>query len=124
MKRILAVAILVPEFVCAQSLYQVWNVANLFSGILIVVSFIFFFGGFALYIARLGRTYRSEGIDLMQWGVSFLFVFLVLSTISRWTLLYPWAIPWVFALLIIGLFMVYILPELIAGGGEKKKEHD
>lgn len=126
MKKICALIAFTPSLAFAQTFYQAWNVLNLFAGVLLAASLVFFGGGFVLYLARLGRTYRSEGLDLMQWGVSMLFVFLVISTISRWLLLYPWAFPWAAAMFIFVFFLVYIAPHLLDGGGEghdeKKKE--
>ena len=35
-------------------------------------------GGFSLYMVRLGTEHRKEGIKIMEWGVVFLFVDVVL----------------------------------------------
>ena len=114
MRLFTLIALLIaPAFVHAQTVFQAWNVLNLFTGILLAISMVFFGGGFALYLARLGRTYRSEGLNIMQWGVSTLFVFVVLSTISRWWLLHPDAFPWVFALIITGVILFVILPATL-----------
>ena len=112
-----------PAFVHAQTVFQAWNILNLFTGILLAISMVFFGGGFVLYLARLGRTYRSEGLNIMQWGVSTLFVFVVLSTISRWWLLHPDAFPWVFAFIIIGVILFVILPLLAPAEKKDDKKH-
>lgn len=115
-------AFLVPLSAHAQVVYQMGNIFALFAGVLVAASFVFFGGGFVLYLARLGRPYRDEGLNLMQWGVAFMFVFIVCALLSRWWLLYPDAFPWVFAVVFLGFCLFYILPEFIGSGEEKKEE--
>ena len=45
---------------------------------------VIFTGGFTLYIVRLGTERRQAGIDLMRWGISTLFVVVIMIYIARW----------------------------------------
>ena len=48
------------------------------------ISTITFIGGFGLYIVRLGTEHRREGIVIMSWGVTTLFVVVILAFILKW----------------------------------------
>ena len=52
---------------------------NLFIGLMLTVSILLFIGGFATYLVRLGTwpTYRTQAVEIMMWGVSVLFVLVV-----------------------------------------------
>lgn len=47
------------------------------------VSVLLFFWGLGLYFIRLGNEYRSTGIHIMQWGVTVLFVVMLLGAALR-----------------------------------------
>ena len=48
------------------------------------VSILAFVGGFVLYIIRLGTDRRREGLIIMEWGVTMLFVVVILIFILNW----------------------------------------
>ena len=50
-------------------------------GIIGAVSFITFFFGFMVYLARMGQEYRLEGIVIMEWGFVMLFGVVLLGGI-------------------------------------------
>ncbi len=64
---------------------QVLAFFNLFAGILLTLSIIFFFGGFVMYLVRLGTwpTYREEAVELMKWGVTILFTLIVILGLQQ-----------------------------------------
>ena len=64
---------------------QVLAVFNLFAGVILTLSLVLFLGGFIVYLVRLGTwpTYREEAIHIMQWGVSILFVLIVVLGIQQ-----------------------------------------
>lgn len=113
---------LFPVVTQAQAVYQLGNIFALFAGVLLAFSMVFFGGGFVIYLARLGRPYRDEGLNLMQWGVTMLFLFVVCAIISRWWLLYPFALPWILAFGIIGLG-IWAAFELKSAPAEEEHTH-
>lgn len=107
----------VPAAASAQVVYQVTSLFDLFSGLLVAGSIVFFLGGFTLYLARLGRIYRTEGINLMQWGVSMLFLFILIVGLLRAYKLYPGFFYFLAAL--VALYFVFrIIASQSGGGGE------
>lgn len=110
----------VPAPVSAQAVYQVTSLFDLFAGLLVAGSLVFFLSGFVLYLARLGRIYRTEGIDLMQWGVSMLFVFIISVGLLRFYTQYPGFFYFCGALILLyGAFKIIAAGQ---GGGEKKDD--
>jgi hypothetical protein len=124
LRPLFALLILAPSGAHAQALYQVANIFALFAGSLLAFSLVLFAGGFILYLSRLGRPYRDEGLAIMQWGVAFLFVYIVCATISRWWLLYPDAFPWFFAIALLVLALFFVAPLLMGGGGKKDADDE
>lgn len=59
------------------------GIFNVFVGILLVAALLFFFGGFVLYLVRLGTEHRSEGLDYMKQGNTILFILVVLLIIVQ-----------------------------------------
>lgn len=53
---------------------------NIFVGLMLVASFLLMGGGFIAWFVRLGTnlTYRDEAIMYMKWGVTIMFVLVVL----------------------------------------------
>lgn len=81
MRRVLPFGVLlIPWSASAQVLSEIAGLFNIMVGLMLVFSFLFFFGGFGMWFTRLGTwpTYRDEAIKLMQWGVVVLFVLAVL----------------------------------------------
>ena len=58
---------------------------NLFAGVMLTLSLILFLGGFIFYLVRLGTwpTYREQAIELMKWGVTTLFVLILILGIQQ-----------------------------------------
>lgn len=71
---------LLPGVALAQTMSAVAGVFNIFVGLMLVASFLFFFGGLIMWFIRLGTypTYRDEAIVYMQWAVAILFILVVL----------------------------------------------
>ena len=61
---------------------------NLFAGVMLTLSLILFIGGFIMYLVRLGTfpTYREEAIELMKWGLTTLFVLIVVLGVQQYLL--------------------------------------
>ena len=90
-KRTLAVVMLasalMPDVVRAQEsggvLVRLAGYANILVGLLLVAGLLAFFGGFIQYIMHLGYDEREEGLHFMKWGVSVLFVLVVMLWIVQ-----------------------------------------
>lgn len=57
---------------------------NIIVGLMIVAAFLLFFGGFIGYITRLGLVGREQGLHYMNWGVTVLFVLIILIGIVQY----------------------------------------
>jgi len=92
---------------------------NLFAGLMLTLSLVFFIGGFIIYLVRLGTwpTYREEAVELMKWGVAILFTLVVILGIQQFLLAHLAVAVTIGALIIIGLVVWALIPE-----PEKKKE--
>ncbi len=64
---------------------QVLGLFNLVVGLMLVASILLFVGGFVMYLIRLGTwpTYRDDAIVIMGWGVTVLFMLVVLLAIQQ-----------------------------------------
>lgn len=69
---------MMPEVARAQTLSQIFGYLNILVGLIFVASVLTFAGGFVVYISRLHLPYRDWGIDIMSWGVTILFVLVVM----------------------------------------------
>lgn len=112
-----------PLAAMAQVVTQVVNLVNLFSGILIASSIVFFGGGFILYLSRLGRPYRDVGLNIMQWGVTMLFIAVVVVGLLRMYSQHHALFFFAFALIILYYLIPFVAGETRRmsgkGGGEK-----
>ena len=52
-------------------------------GFFAAASFGLLVGGYILYLVRMGTEARDAGIEFMEWGVTMLFVVLILAFIVR-----------------------------------------
>jgi hypothetical protein len=78
-----AAALLLPNIAAAQTLSQVFGLFNILSGIMLVAGFLTTGGGFVVYLVRIGNNNRVDGIQIMMWGVTILFVLIVLLAIVQ-----------------------------------------
>lgn len=118
-----------PAIAMAQVVTQVVNLVNLFAGILVASSIVFFIGGFILYLSRLGRPYRDVGLNIMQWGVTMLFIAVVVVGLLRMYSQHHTLFFFAFALIILYFLVPFVASETRRmsgkGGGEKPaKAHD
>ncbi len=92
---------------------------NICAGLLLVASLIFFLGGFVRYLILLGTERRNLGLAMMFWGVTILFVLVVLLAvinILQGTLAFLLGIG---IALFICFAIVISLARLKPGGAEK-----
>jgi hypothetical protein len=87
MKYVLTALFLIalPGYAHADGISQVAGLFNILAGLMLVVSFLLFFGGLGMWMARLGTfpTYRDDAIMMMQWGVAILFVLAALLALVQ-----------------------------------------
>ena len=92
---------------------QVLTFFNLFAGVMLTISLILFAGGFVMYLVRLGTypTYREEAIHVMRYGLSTLFVLVVILGIQQFFLRHMLVAVVVGAFILIGIVVWAFLPE-------------
>lgn len=119
------VALSAPRSVSALTLMQVTELFNIFTGLMLTTSVLLFFGGLGVYFSRLGTwpSNRDLAIKIMEWGVSVLFVLIVILAIVQFFQDYPrtatTVVSTIAALIILGL-VLYVA----ANTGSKKKEKE
>ncbi|MBI5645031.1 hypothetical protein HY970_02925 [Candidatus Kaiserbacteria bacterium] len=61
------------------------GIFNIFVGLMLVASLLFMGAGLVLWWVRLGAwpSYRNDAIDIMKWGVTIMFVLVVLLGIAQ-----------------------------------------
>jgi len=78
-QAVLAVSVMfMPIQAYAVTVSQLVGYLNILVGLMLTAAFLFFGGGFITYIARLGLVGRDLGIQFMAWGVSILFVLIIM----------------------------------------------
>ena len=119
------VVLLAPRSVAALTLVQITDLFNIFAGLMLTMSILLFFGGLGVYFTRLGTwpSDRDLAIKIMEWGVSVLFVLIVILAIVQFFQNYPkvatTVVGTIVALAILGL-VIYVA----ANTGSKKKEKE
>lgn len=73
----------IPSLAFAQTLFQVAGVLNIFVGLMVTAAFVTFGVGLLYYFANFVLERRKVGIYIMEWGVSIVFVLIVLLTLVR-----------------------------------------
>ena len=116
-------AALVPEQTFAVTFVQVLGVFNLFVGLFLVATLLVFASGVFVYFVRLGTwpTHRDTAIEVMEWGISMLFILIVILGIVQFFQRYPGIALPLFAFVIIVIVGFFILRGLTKKP-EKKKE--
>src|SRR3990167_8019990 len=111
-----------PLSVSAQTLFQVTGVLNIFVGLLVVAAFVAFGTGLVYYLAHLELEKRIHGIHIMEWGVSIVFVLIVLLAVAKFVREYT--------SIVIGIVSVVMFLLLVIAGtytvasGHKKEKKD
>jgi xanthine/uracil permease len=116
-----ALALIIPSAAHAQVLSQVAGVFNIIVGLMLVASFLLFFGGLAMWVSRLGTypTNRDEAIRMMQWAVVTLFVLAAFLAISQFIQKHAAMASFVIGVVVVGLAIWFISTVVLA---EKKEE--
>lgn len=106
---------------------QVLAFLNLFAGVMLTLALVLFLGGFIMYLVRLGTwpTYREEAIELMKWGVTTLFVLVVILGVQQFLMRHLMVAVTIGALILIYIvawaFMQTVEPERPANGTNRRQ---
>ena len=73
--------LVLPGVALAQTASLFLGFFNICAGLMVVAAFLVFIGGFLRYLVVLGTDHRKEGLNYMVWGVTILFVLVVLLAI-------------------------------------------
>jgi hypothetical protein len=93
---------------------------NILVGLMLVAAFLFFFGGLAGYLSRLGLEGRIEGLKYMYRGIVILFVLVVLLGIVNFLQQRPAVVFAIIAITLV-LFVLWGISQSFGGGGEDKE---
>jgi hypothetical protein len=98
---------------------------NIVVGGMLVISILMMFGGLGLWYVRLGTwpTYRDEAIDYMRWGVSVLFVLVVLLGIAQYVQTHMALSMLALGAVVAAIVVYFVGTQLMAGGGDEEEHH-
>ncbi len=107
----------------AFTLSAAFGLFNIVVGIMLVIAFLSFFAGLTGYLTRLGLENRIDGLRAMHWGVTILFVLVILLAIVNFLQFHT-----TFLLAVVGIIVVVFAAWAIvksvqeAKPAEKKEE--
>ncbi|MDP2649001.1 MAG: hypothetical protein U1D26_03310 [Patescibacteria group bacterium] len=113
-----------PLVASAQNVFaKATGIFNIFVGMMLVAAILAYCTGFVLWIVRLGTwpTYRTAGIQVMEWSVVILFVLVVILMIVQLFRDHPYASSYTAALVVIGL-IVWAMLAAAKSSASKKDE--
>jgi hypothetical protein len=91
---------------------------NILVGLMLVAAFLFFFGGLAGYLSRLGLEGRIDGLRYMYRGVVILFVLIVLLGIVNFLQQRPTVVYMIIAIALV-VFVIWGVMQSFQGGEEE-----
>lgn len=100
------------------SLSAVIGLFNIIVGLMLVAAFLMFFGGLAGYLTRLGLVGREQGLHYMNWGVTILFVLIILIGIVQFFQFHPEVMFAILAFVVIAAVIWVVVKSLQEGGEE------
>jgi hypothetical protein len=95
---------------------------NIVAGLMLVASFLLFFGGGVAYLSRLGLVGRDEGLHYMMWGVRVLFVLVIVLGVVQYIQKNPNVVIWIVALVVL-FFGGYAIFKTIQESSADSEEH-
>lgn len=103
---------------------QVLGFFNLLVGVMLVISLLLFFGGFTMYLIRIGTwpTYRTQALRIMSWGVAVLFTLVLLLAIQQFLARHVLVTVSIAAFIILLVVLWIVMKGVQAGSTEKKEE--
>lgn len=113
--------LLTPFSVSAQTLFQVAGILNIFVGLLVVAAFVAFGTGLVYYLAHLELEKRIHGIYIMEWGVSIVFVLIVLLAIVKFVREYTAVVLGIISVVVFLLLIIAGIHAVSSGHKKEKK---
>lgn len=95
------------------------GVLNIIAGLMLVAAFLFFFGGLIAYLTRLGLEGRVQGLGYMHWGVTILFVLIIVLGIVRFVQFHPEVVYFLAAIVIV-VFVAWAVVKSAQGATSAK----
>lgn len=80
---VFALVLFAPQLALAQTISQMIGLFNILVGLMLVSAFLAMCGGFIVYLVRMGNNNRDEGLNYMMWGVTILFVLIILLAVVQ-----------------------------------------
>jgi len=99
---------------------QFFGFFNIIVGLMLVASLLLFFGGFIAYLTRLGLENRMDGLKYMYYGISVLFVLIVLLAIVHYLQFNP-TVVFVIVAIVIVIFGAWAAIQISQAGGEEEE---
>jgi len=129
-KRLPLAILLTPALAFASTttdlISQLAGLFYIIVGLTLVMSLILMMGGTLAWAIRLGTfpTYRDDALTVIEYGVSTMFVLVVILGIVEFVQTHTSATLYVLSIVIAGLVLwLAVTSELFGGGAEKEEEH-
>ena len=106
----------------SMSLGGLFGLFNVVAGLMLTAGLLMFFGGFVAYLTRLGLEGRSDGLRYMSWGVTVLFVLIILLAIVHYIQFNPTIVYWIFGFLALCFLTWAILTTMRESAAHKEDE--
>ena len=113
-----AASALLPSTASAMTLVQFFGFLNVFVGLFLTLALILYGAAVIIYATRFGCPNRMESLDLIEWGLTILFILIVVLGIVQYFQSHPANMMY-----IIGVIVFLLIVGLIIyaySGGEKK----
>jgi|GEM_PF-1375595 len=104
------------------TLSQAFGLLNILVGLMLVAALLLFFGGFIAYLTRLGLESRIQGLRIMYYGVSILFVLIIILGIVHYLQFRPDIVFGIIAALVL-IFGGYAAVQAFQQSGEEEDHH-
>lgn len=99
---------------------QAFGFFNILVGLMLVAALLFFFGGFIAYLSRLGLENRVQGLRYMYYGITILFVLVILLAIVHYLQFHPAVVFGIVAVLIV----IFGAWAIVQASQEKSADHE
>ncbi|MEK7106719.1 MAG: DUF4181 domain-containing protein [Patescibacteria group bacterium] len=119
LRALAAITVLLPASASAMTLVQFFGFLNIFVGLFLTLALILYGAAVIIYTTRYGCPHRDESLKLIEWGLSILFVLIVLLGIIQYFQRHPANMAYIIGTIV---FLLVIGLIIYAYSGEEKKE--
>ncbi len=108
-----------------EGLQTIIGLFNIVAGLMLVSSILLMVGGLGVWYVRLGTfpTYRDDAIVIMRWGVSILFVLVVLLGVAQYVQTHMSIAMLAIGVVIVAAIAYFVASTMMAGGGGEEEHH-